>query len=109
MQGEKEREARLLGEEGLEQVERIGKGGERQGDAFVDVRVPEAQLPGAQPLDHEAPQGEELQREVAEVKAVPGQEAPQEGQEGHGQEKKARADVPGAFAHPRERTFRAGT
>src|SRR6185295_14911163 len=86
LQGEEEREPGLVGEEALQEVERVRDGREGQGDAFMNVGVPEAQLDRAQAFPHEAAQGEELERKVAEVEAVAGQETRQEGEEGRAQE-----------------------
>src|SRR6185436_13078055 len=111
---EQQREQRLVRPHEGDQVERIAERGQAERHALVDVRVPEAQLSAAQPLEREAPQRKEVERQVAEVEARSGQHAAREGQEGderHERRGRPLALPLGAHVRPQVtlRTTRAGT
>jgi hypothetical protein len=81
MQGQQQRKAPVVAGEDLEGVQRVGDRRQAEGLAFVDVRVPEAQLPRAQPFDRELPHGEEMARDVAIVESPAAEHSPGERQE----------------------------
>ena len=114
MEGEQQREQRLVRPGELQQIERIAERRQRQRHALVHVRVPEAQLARPQPLEREAPQREEVERQVAEVEAAPERKPRSEGQEGDERHERRgrRCALPlGAHLRPEVtlRTTRAGT
>ena len=108
VQREEEGEAGLVGPQQREQLERIGQGRQRERLALVGVRVPEAHLAAGEALEDEPPQGEEVQREVAEVERMARERPAQEGQRRHRRHGRVGPGARGA-AHGIVRSGRAGT
>src|SRR4029453_7893195 len=83
VQGEQQRQQLGPGRERAEQVRQVADRRQRHRHAFVQIGVPERQLAGAQPLEREAAQRKEVEREIAEVQARTGEGAAQERKERH--------------------------